>query len=103
MRRSDRDEVLRALADTLTRQLRAGDVIARLGGDEFAVLLLDVDETEGCGSLAHDLATAIRSETIPTPNGPAEITASIGVVPLRPGDSNAADGLIAAADRALYE
>nr|AWM11300.1 GGDEF domain-containing protein [Bradyrhizobium symbiodeficiens]QDF42463.1 GGDEF domain-containing protein [Bradyrhizobium symbiodeficiens] len=33
------DEVLKAIAATLTRQVRASDVVGRLGGDEFALLL----------------------------------------------------------------
>lgn len=37
------DQVLKAVATELTKQLRASDVGARLGGDEFAILLPDTD------------------------------------------------------------
>jgi diguanylate cyclase (GGDEF)-like protein len=37
------DEVLRAVATTISRTVRATDVVARLGGDEFAILLVDAD------------------------------------------------------------
>ena len=36
------DDVLCAVAQTLTHRLRGTDVIARLGGDEFAALLIDL-------------------------------------------------------------
>lgn len=38
------DRVLRAVAQTLARSVRSGDLVARYGGDEFALLLPDTDE-----------------------------------------------------------
>ncbi|WFU41948.1 GGDEF domain-containing protein [Bradyrhizobium sp. CB82] len=40
------DEMLKAIAATLTRQVRASDVVGRLGGDEFALLLWNLSETD---------------------------------------------------------
>jgi diguanylate cyclase (GGDEF)-like protein len=40
------DEVLKTIASTLTRQIRASDVVGRLGGDEFALLLWNLSETD---------------------------------------------------------
>jgi diguanylate cyclase (GGDEF)-like protein len=40
------DEVLKAIAATLMRQVRSSDVIGRLGGDEFALLLWNLTETD---------------------------------------------------------
>lgn len=40
------DKVLKAIAQTLSSQVRASDVIGRLGGDEFAVLLWNLSETD---------------------------------------------------------
>lgn len=40
------DEVLKAIANTLLRQIRASDVVGRLGGDEFALLLWNLSETD---------------------------------------------------------
>lgn len=40
------DEVLKAIAATLKRQIRASDVVGRLGGDEFALLLWNLSETD---------------------------------------------------------
>src|SRR5262245_31109147 len=40
------DQVLKAIAATLTRQVRSSDVVGRLGGDEFALLLWNLTETD---------------------------------------------------------
>lgn len=40
------DEVLKTIAATLSRQIRASDVVGRLGGDEFALLLWNLSETD---------------------------------------------------------
>ncbi len=40
------DQVLKAIAEVLSRQVRASDVVARLGGDEFVVLLWNLSETD---------------------------------------------------------
>jgi diguanylate cyclase (GGDEF)-like protein len=40
------DEVLKAIAEVLTHQVRASDVVGRLGGDEFALLLWNLSETD---------------------------------------------------------
>lgn len=40
------DQVLKAIAATLTRQVRASDVVGRLGGDEFALLLWNLSESD---------------------------------------------------------
>jgi diguanylate cyclase (GGDEF)-like protein len=40
------DDILRAVARTLSGLVRAGDVLARVGGDEFALLLHNTDESE---------------------------------------------------------
>lgn len=40
------DDVLKAIAATLKRQVRSSDVVARLGGDEFAVLVWNLAETD---------------------------------------------------------
>ena len=40
------DEVLKAIAAVLTRQVRASDMVGRLGGDEFGLLLWNLSETD---------------------------------------------------------
>jgi diguanylate cyclase (GGDEF)-like protein len=51
------DQVLKAIAGVLTRQIRASDVIGRLGGDEFALLLWNLTESD-----AHAKATALEQD-----------------------------------------
>ena len=92
------DELLRAVAERLTRSLRQGDTVARLGGDEFALLLEDTDAAE-----ALVLATrALENLALPVPiaTGAFAVRASAGVVCQR----GAADpvGLLRAADIAMY-
>jgi diguanylate cyclase (GGDEF)-like protein len=40
------DQVLKAIVDALSQQIRSSDVIGRLGGDEFALLLWNLSETD---------------------------------------------------------
>jgi diguanylate cyclase (GGDEF)-like protein len=84
------DELLRRVASIL-REGRAGDRSYRIGGDEFAVLLSHTDE-EGARIVIRRLSRTL---------GEAEVSASVGVASLRPGES--ADELRAEADAALYE
>jgi diguanylate cyclase (GGDEF)-like protein len=51
------DQVLKAIADVLTRQVRASDVVGRLGGDEFGLLLWNLSETD-----ARAKAAALEAE-----------------------------------------
>jgi diguanylate cyclase (GGDEF)-like protein len=52
------DQVLKAVAATLLRQVRSSDVIGRLGGDEFALFLWNLSETDArakAASLEQDI------------------------------------------------
>jgi len=92
------DAVLRAVAATLTRHVRASDVVARLAGDEFAVLMwnADVHQAEAKG---HDLERRIAELDLPAARS-AGLGASAGVVPLK-ADLTASQ-ILDAADRAMY-
>src|ERR1700733_2711047 len=46
------DQVLKAVVDVLSRQVRLSDVVGRLGGDEFAVLLWNLSETDAYAKAA---------------------------------------------------
>lgn len=96
------DEVLRAIAETLTRRLRATDVIARLGGDEFAALVTDLAGPDDARLIACEIAASVRSQTILTGAGPVSVTISIGIVEFDASTAARGDDLVAIADRGLY-
>lgn len=92
------DQALAAVGQVLMGELRDADLPARSGGEEFAVLLPGTP-LEGSLAVAEQLRRAIAA--IELPFAGAVLTASIGVavLPLHAVDS---DGLMRAADRALY-
>lgn len=95
------DAVLRRVAGQLAGSLRTQDLIARYGGEEFAVLLPRTGTAEAL-EIAHRLRTAAATTAV-FGDGDDEgsgISLSCGVALLRPGGDF--DGLMAAADRALY-
>nr|WP_316641070.1 DUF484 family protein [uncultured Roseateles sp.] len=101
------DAVLRAVGHCIQSQLRAGDTIARYGGEEFVVLLPQTGAQH-----VREIAERIRSRIAAMPcaadSGQAlDVTISIGLAMLdaAPGREAAAmaAGLVAAADRALYQ
>jgi diguanylate cyclase (GGDEF)-like protein len=90
------DDVLRALGQALDEDSRDFDTVARYGGEEFVVILPGSGVSES-RAVAERLRVAVERLDIPTP-----ITASFGVACL-PLNAVDAAGLVAAADRALYE
>src|SRR3954463_4587486 len=54
------DQVLKAVAERLTRSLRKSDTVARLGGDEFMVLLLGTHGAEAAAKVAQKLLDSLR-------------------------------------------
>jgi diguanylate cyclase (GGDEF)-like protein len=91
------DEVLRALSSLMADRVRADDMVARLGGEEFVAVF------PGCtGDEALSAAEALRQAVHDAARDWAHpITISVGVS-CRPDDATDVDGLLAAADAALY-
>jgi diguanylate cyclase (GGDEF)-like protein/PAS domain S-box-containing protein len=98
------DEVLRAVADTISERIRDTDVAARLGGDEFAILLPNTDR-QGGEILAIDLVQAIRELRVEVGSDePAGVTASVGVAcSAELPEGRDEDALLVAADLAMYD
>lgn len=93
------DEVLKAVADTLTRMVRASDVVGRLGGDELAVLLWNLTETDARAK-AQALEQAIDALSFSFGGGTATVGASAGLAILGPQTDTRR--VLEEADSAMY-
>ena len=97
------DELLRAVAARLRREVRESDTVARVGGDEFAVILSHVSRADEAQIVACKIIAAV---TVPFPRESPEPSVSIGIsigIALYPSDGANADALVKAADAAMYE
>lgn len=96
------DRVLREVARILGECSREIDEPARYGGDELAVALPQTD-LEGAFRLAERVRTEVARLEVPRldEEGYVKVTASLGVAAL-PVSATTKDGLVAAADAALY-
>jgi len=94
------DLLLQETAKRLRLALRSTDVLARLGGDEFAVIAPYVKTRSALDDLANSLIKSIR-EPFELGGYRVRTTISIGIA-VSPTDGEDADGLVVAADLALY-
>jgi diguanylate cyclase (GGDEF)-like protein len=95
------DLYLQEVALRMKRQLRAHDMLARLGGDEFAALVAVVHDRAEAEEIALRLERCF--------DGPFAVegfvlhgSASVGIA-LYPQDAVTKDGLLSAADAAMYQ
>ncbi|MDX6668277.1 MAG: hypothetical protein QOK04_1657 [Solirubrobacteraceae bacterium] len=97
------DLVLQEVARIVRESSREIDEPARYGGEELAVALPQTD-LEGAYNLAERMRTSIEQLSVPRVDGDGtiEIRASFGVAAI-PDCASDKNGLIAAADAALYE
>ena len=96
------DEVLRAIAATMSGVLREYDLAGRFGGEEF-VMLLPQTRAPDAFRIAERVRAHVARLPIVTPAGErVHVTASIGVAALDAGSSRELTDLLAAADAALY-
>jgi diguanylate cyclase (GGDEF)-like protein len=93
------DQVLKAVVDVLSRQVRLSDVIGRLGGDEFAVLLWNLSETDAHAKAAA-LEQTIDQLTFMFRGREVKAGASAGVAIL--GPQAEAGNALERADSAMY-
>ena len=85
------DEILRQVGRVLTGLVRRDDVVARIGGDEFGVLLRNCSENEA-DHRGTDIQRGLDSQDLRGSVGHATATTT-----------DEFDGLVAAADRAMYQ
>jgi diguanylate cyclase (GGDEF)-like protein len=95
------DELLVLVGHRLLGCTRAADTVARLGGDEFALLLAPPLADEDVDALAGRVAAAFAEPFAVAGKG-LRLGASIGRATF-PEDADAAEGLLRAADEAMFE
>ncbi len=107
------DLLLREVGKRLSNCVRDSDVVAhyvesgsaridvsRLGGDEFTVVLNQLDSPESAGVVAQRLINALTQPMI-IEGHELVVTPSIGIA-ISPDDSSNVEGLLKAADTAMY-
>jgi diguanylate cyclase (GGDEF)-like protein len=96
------DAVLAAAARALSTAVRPRDLVGRLGGEEFAVLLAGLTASEATAA-AERIRADVGGVKVRCDEGNwVGVTTSIGVAHLD-GVIDTLDGLIAAADAAMYQ
>ncbi len=94
------DLVLQRVATRLRTTVRGADAVVRLGGEEFVALLDDCDG-DGAEVVAEAMRMAVRDIALPQECDLPRLTVSVGIA-VYPANGRDLDGLLAAADRAMY-
>ncbi|MDR3792765.1 MAG: GGDEF domain-containing protein, partial [Terracidiphilus sp.] len=94
------DLYLQQVAERMKAQLRPGDILARLGGDEFGSLVPVVHTRSDVDEIARRLEHCF-DEPFKVQDHVLHGTASIGIA-IYPDDAVYNDGLLSAADAAMY-
>jgi diguanylate cyclase (GGDEF)-like protein len=92
------DEVLRQVSSLFHQQLRKVDVVCRYGGEEFGILLTQVNPEQAM-VIAEKLRKMVEGWQFP--GVPRTVTISAGAATF-PQHGTTRDGLVTAADNALY-
>ncbi|WP_276487596.1 bifunctional diguanylate cyclase/phosphodiesterase [Ectopseudomonas mendocina] len=95
------DQLLRAIAERLRRQLRDIDTVARLGGDEFIILLPGLHQPNDAEQVAQKLLACFGA-SFQLDDHEFFISASIGIS-LYPADGLDVATLVKNADTAMYQ
>jgi diguanylate cyclase (GGDEF)-like protein len=90
------DDVLREVADAMASNVRDVDLVARYGGEEFAIVLPNCP-SEGALTVVERVRAAVSALNTVT-----RVTVSAGISTASGDAGGGAEGLMAAADEALY-
>jgi diguanylate cyclase (GGDEF)-like protein/PAS domain S-box-containing protein len=93
------DQVLQIVAQRLVGSVRTSDLVSRYGGDEFTLIIED-SPMEHLDVLAQKILASIE-EPYEIGDHPVSLSASIGIAQYPQCASNA-QGLVSAADKAMY-
>lgn len=96
------DAVLRHVAGTISKTVRAYDGVGRYGGEEFLLVLPECDVIQA-GELAERIRSCVAAESIPLGNQSIHATLSLGVTACKSPDSGALAAVLHQADEALYQ
>ncbi len=94
------DTVLRGVARILKRTARETDAVSRYGGEEFCVVMPETN-LSGATTIAERIRREVERATFETPEGPLQVTISIGLATWRPPGLSKQE-LIDRADQCLY-
>ena len=94
------DAVLRAVAQRLSDDLRAGDLVGRMGGDEFVVVCEGLQGEADAEPIAAKLQAQFQQPVLHQ-GLPIQVRASVGIS-LYPRDGHDVRSLLADADAAMY-
>lgn len=82
---------------------RPSDLVARYGGEEMAVIMPDTD-SDGAAVVAQMILKRLAQEPIAHRTSPfSRVSVSIGIAAATGSQLDTVQGLIAAADQALYQ
>jgi diguanylate cyclase (GGDEF)-like protein len=94
------DDVIRIVAQRITKVIGSGDIVGRYGGEEFALVVQA--PLPQAHALAERLRQVINEAPIATASGPIDVTASVGVAEMATRDADLGR-LLQRTDAALYE
>lgn len=95
------DAVLRQVAQTLKKNVRATDIVCRYGGEEMSIILPNTSKDEAFAT-AQKICNRVAEKTFKlTGNNETHVTISLGVSTF-PFDGDTAPKIIEAADKKLY-
>lgn len=95
------DAVLRQVAQTLKKNVRATDIVCRYGGEEMSIILPNTSKDEALAT-AQKICNRVAERTFKlTGNNETHVTISLGVSTF-PFDGDSAPKIIEAADKKLY-
>jgi diguanylate cyclase (GGDEF)-like protein len=95
------DNALVAIAQLVSKTIRAEDVFARYGGEEFAVICRGATRDQAC-TLAERLRQIVEASPLDVGSSSIRVSISAGVAGLPEFAAESSLQLVAAADEALY-
>ncbi|HZU73765.1 MAG TPA: EAL domain-containing protein [Acidimicrobiales bacterium] len=95
------DQILRSIADRLTKVLRPSDTLARFGGDEFMLLVEDIPNVEAAETVGRRILEVMRAPVVV--DGGREVLAQVSIGIAFTSGRASADDILHDADVAMYE